>query len=79
MKAIEILERMKLLPVASHSLHGGENAMPCYFFSGKEYIKVLRGNEEAGSVLLGYPESISVWNWGDFGKNGIDAALYSGS
>jgi Hemopexin len=53
--------------------------MPCYFFSGKEYIKVLRSDEEPGSVLLGYPESISVWNWGDFGKNGIDAALYSGS
>ena len=53
--------------------------MPSYFFFGDRYIKVLRGDEEAGSVMLGYPESIAVWNWGDFGKNGIDAALYSGS
>ena len=53
--------------------------MPCYFFSGDRYIKVLRGDEEPGAVLLGYPESIAVWNWGSFGTNGIDAALYSAS
>ena len=26
----------------------------------------------------GYPAPISNWNWGSFGAQGIDAALYSG-
>jgi hypothetical protein len=51
----------------------------CYFFSGKEYIKVTRGETGPGTVDAGYPRPISVWNWGSFGANGIDAALYSGS
>jgi len=51
--------------------------MPCYFFSGDRYIKVLRGDEAPGAVELGYPKSIAAWNWDGFGKNGIDAALNS--
>lgn len=51
----------------------------CYFFSGKQYIRVTRGETGPGTVDAGYPRPISVWNWGSFGENGIDAALYSGS
>jgi hypothetical protein len=51
----------------------------CYFFSGKQYIRVTRGETGPGTVDSGYPRPISVWNWGSFGANGIDAALYSGS
>jgi Hemopexin len=51
----------------------------CYFFSGKEYIRVTRGETGPGTVDAGYPRPISVWGWGSFGANGIDAALYSGS
>jgi hypothetical protein len=51
----------------------------CYFFSGKQYIRVTRGETGPGTVDAGYPRPISVWNWGSFGANGIDAALYSGS
>jgi hypothetical protein len=51
----------------------------CYFFSGKQYIRVTRGETGPGTVDAGYPRPISVWNWGSFGTNGIDAALYSGS
>ena len=53
--------------------------MPCYFFSGKRFIKVTRDETGPGEVLLGYPNPISFWKWGSFGENGIDAALYSGS
>ena len=49
-----------------------------YFFSGREYIRVTRGETDVGSMDPGYPAPISKWNWGDFGANGIDAALYSG-
>jgi hypothetical protein len=50
----------------------------CYFFSGKQYIRVTRGDTGPGTVDSGYPKNIAdVWGWGDFGKNGIDAALYS--
>jgi hypothetical protein len=52
--------------------------MPCYFFSGNQYIRVTRRWEGPGTVDAGYPAPISNWNWGQFGKNGIDAALYSG-
>src|SRR5271170_6651834 len=52
--------------------------MPCYFFSGKQYIRVTRGQTGAGKVDPGYPGPISNWGWGAFGANGIDAALYSG-
>ena len=52
--------------------------MPCYFFSGNRYIRVTRGQTGPGVVDLGYPASISIWGWGSFGANGIDAALYSG-
>jgi len=51
----------------------------CYFFSGNQYIRVTRGDTGAGTVDGGYPAPISNWGWGEFGKNGIDAALYSGS
>jgi Hemopexin/Papain-like cysteine protease AvrRpt2 len=50
----------------------------CYFFSGKEYIRVTRGEVGAGTVDPGYPKPISGWGWGSFGANGIDAALNSG-
>ena len=50
----------------------------CYFFSGKQYIRVTRGETGPGTVDAGYPRPISVWDWGAFGANGIDAALYSG-
>ena len=52
--------------------------MPCYFFSGTQYIRVTRGNTGPGAVDAGYPAPISAWNWGKFGAGGIDAALYSG-
>ncbi len=52
--------------------------MPCYFFSENKYIRVTRGNSGPGQVDLGYPAPISNWGWGNFGANGIDAALYSG-
>jgi len=51
----------------------------CYFFRGNEYIRVLRGDTGPGVVDKGYPAPISNWNWGAFGANGIDGALYSGS
>jgi hypothetical protein len=51
----------------------------CYFFKGNEYIRVTRGETGPGTVDAGYPRPISVWGWGAFGENGIDAALYSGS
>ena len=53
--------------------------MPCYFFLGKQYIRVTRGETGAGEVDLGYPAPISNWGWGSFGANGIDAALDSGA
>ena len=49
-----------------------------YFFCGDQYIRVTRGNTGAGTVDSGYPKNISVWGWGNFGANGIDAALHSG-
>jgi Hemopexin len=52
--------------------------MPCYFFSGNQYIRVSRNQLWPGTVDAGYPASISNWNWGSFGANGIDAALSSG-
>jgi len=51
----------------------------CYFFSGREYIRVTRGRTGPGTVDPGYPKPISTWGWGKFGANGIDAALFSGS
>ena len=60
--------------------------MPCYFFSGREYIRVLRGYTGPGDVEIGYPAPISNWGWPTipgtqvrFGAGGIDAALYSGA
>src|SRR6202021_1179506 len=32
----------------------------------------------AGLLDGGYPAPISNWGWGEFGKGGIDTALYSG-
>jgi len=62
---------------------GVKGALPsgsrCYFFHGKQYIRVSRGFELGGFIDPGYPANISPnWGWGDFGANGIDAALYSG-
>jgi hypothetical protein len=51
----------------------------CYFFVGDEYIRVTRSFTGPGTVDPGYPKDISTWGWGKFGKNGIKAALYSGS
>lgn len=51
----------------------------CYFFKGNQYIRVSRGDTGPGTVDPGYPAPISNWNWGSFGANGIDGALYSGS
>jgi hypothetical protein len=51
----------------------------CYFFRGKRYIRVRRGEVGPGTVDVGYPKPISNWGWGSFGANGIDSALYSGS
>ena len=53
----------------------------CYFFSGGQYIRVTRGDTGPGTVDPGYPASIaSGWGWpSDFGVDGIDAALHSGS
>jgi hypothetical protein len=53
----------------------------CYFFKGNQYIRVTRGRTGPGNPPIdnGYPQTISVWNWGTFGANGIDAALFSGS
>jgi hypothetical protein len=50
-----------------------------YFFSGDQYIRVTRGDTGPGTVDPGYPAPISNWGWGEFGKTGIDAALFSGS
>ncbi len=44
-----------------------------YFFSGGEYIPVTRGGTGHGTVDSCYPRPNSVWNWGAFGANGIDA------
>ena len=51
----------------------------CYFFSGDQYIRVTRGDTGAGTVDPGYPKNISTWGWGNFGQQGIDDALHSGS
>jgi Hemopexin len=52
----------------------------CYFFDGKRYIRVTRGDTGAGTVDSGYPSPITKWAWpAGFGTRGIDAALYSGS
>ncbi|MGY2116640.1 hemopexin repeat-containing protein [Nocardia gipuzkoensis] len=49
-----------------------------YFFAGSQYIRVTRGDTGPGTVDPGYPKGISNWQWGEFGRNGIDAALKSG-
>ena len=53
--------------------------MPCYFFSGGQYIRVTRVSDtDLGAVDRNFPVPISHWGWrGSFGQNGIDAALYS--
>ena len=58
------------------ALYSGQK---CYFFKGDEYIRVTRGETGPGTVDAGYPKNISVWGWGEFGKDGIDGAMYSGS
>ncbi|MCJ1392075.1 hypothetical protein MMC18_004942 [Xylographa bjoerkii] len=65
----------------------------CYFFSGNQYIRVTRGDDDFGKADPGYPNSIKGgWGWpqpfansvkgalpsAGFGVIGIDAALYSG-
>ncbi|MFE5474210.1 hemopexin repeat-containing protein [Nocardia sp. NPDC056541] len=49
-----------------------------YFFAGDRYIRVTRGDTGPGTIDPGYPRNISAWGWGNFGRNGIDAALDSG-
>jgi hypothetical protein len=39
----------------------------CYFFSGRQYIRVPTGEFGPGSVDAGYPQPISTWGWGAFG------------
>jgi hypothetical protein len=52
----------------------------CYFFDGKQYIRVTRGETGPGTVDAGYPAPVSKWGWpAGFGQFGLDAALYSGS
>jgi hypothetical protein len=58
------------------ALHSGTKY---YFFKGNQYIRVTRGDTGAGTVDPGYPAPISNWGWGNFGANGIDAALHSGT
>lgn len=51
-----------------------------YFFSGTEYIRVTRGEDDFGNGCdPGYPKSIEdIWDWpGDFGTK-VKAALPSG-
>jgi hypothetical protein len=62
---------------------GIKGALPsgsvCYFFRGKEYIRVSRGSEFPGFIDPNYPARIANWEWpAGFGENDIDAALYSG-
>ncbi len=64
------------LPLRVEPLYSGTK---CYFFNGKQYIRVTRGDTGPGKVDAGYPAPISKWGWGNFGKDGIDAALYSGT
>jgi hypothetical protein len=47
------------------------------FLSGSRFIRVTRGETGVGFIDSGYPKSISDWGWGEFGAQGIDAALYS--
>jgi len=49
-----------------------------YFFAGDRYIRVSRGDVGRGRIDEGYPKPISEWGWGEFGADGIDAALFSG-
>lgn len=59
------------------ALHSGSKT---YFFHGRQYIRVTRGETGPGTVDPGYPQPISNWGWSSiFGANGIDAALYSRS
>lgn len=54
--------------------------MTDYFFSGSQYIRVSRGDTGPGTVNEGPVAIQPNWQWPDnFGANGIDAALYSGS
>lgn len=50
-----------------------------YVFAGSEYIRITRGDAGPGSVDRGYPKSIRVWGWGEFGRDGVDAAFRWGS
>jgi hypothetical protein len=58
----------------------------CFFFKGLQYIQVTRGitvpylDGPNGKPEISGPFPISNWKWpGGFGKNGIDAALWSGT
>jgi hypothetical protein len=51
----------------------------CYFFKGKQYIRVHRGDTGPGYTDRFYPQPISNWGFpSNFGTNGIKGALYSG-
>jgi len=75
------LRQPTTITVANHAVDAAlYSGTKCYFFHGKHYIRVTRGNTGAGTVDAGYPAPISNWGWpSGFGANGIDAALYSGS
>ena len=47
----------------------------CFLFSGTNYVRISKGDPEPGLFDTPVPSNISDWNWGDFGKNGIDAAF----
>jgi hypothetical protein len=56
-----------------------ESGAKSFFFSGTQYIRVTRGNEEPWTIDHGYPKDISRLNWGTFGQDGIDAAMSAGT
>jgi len=51
----------------------------CYFFSGNQYIRVTRGDDDFGKTDPQYPRSINAgWGWSPPFANGIKGALPSG-
>ncbi|MCJ1383182.1 hypothetical protein MMC17_006295 [Xylographa soralifera] len=51
----------------------------CYFFSGNQYIRVPRGDDDFGKADPGYPNSIEGgWGWPQPFANSVKGALPSG-
>lgn len=46
----------------------------CYLFFDGIYVRATKNSNNKFTIDDGYPLPISVWGWGDFGKEGIDAA-----